>query len=60
VDAGGFERCLTLRQHSEAVQLDFEKGTRLGVSGPPSFSSSERIIAGNQPIEVFASLIDQE
>jgi protein-disulfide isomerase len=60
LDMVAFDRCASSRTYREAVQHDVDEGTRLGVTGTPTFFINGRSIAGTQPIDAFASLIDQE
>ncbi len=60
LDIVAFDRCLSSHTYREAVQRDVDEGTRLGVTGTPTFFINGRMIAGTQPIDAFASLIEQE
>jgi protein-disulfide isomerase len=42
------------------VQNDIDEGVRAGVTGTPTFFINGRLIAGAQPVERFAALIDEE
>jgi len=55
-----FEVCLSTGKYKAAVQKDSDDGTRLGLTGTPAFFINGRELAGSQPIEAFAAIIDEE
>ena len=55
-----FERCLNARTHRSAVQKDIDEGTRVGVTGTPTFFINGRVISGAQPLESFTRIVDEE
>ncbi len=60
LDVSSFESCLASGKYKVAVQKDFLEGARLGLTGTPIFFINGREISGNQPVEVFAAMIDEE
>ena len=60
VEMETFERCLNARTYRSAVQKDIEEGTRLGVTGTPTFFINGRAISGAQPLESFTRIVDEE
>jgi protein-disulfide isomerase len=42
------------------VQQDLNEGARLGLTGTPTFFINGREISGNQPLEAFEAIIDEE
>jgi protein-disulfide isomerase len=55
-----FERCVNARTYRLAVQPDIAEGTRLGVTGTPTFFINGRVISGAQPLESFTRIVDEE
>ena len=60
LDFNAFDRCLSSGKYKAAVQRDLIDGTKLGVTGTPTFFINGREISGNQPLEIFAAIIDEE
>jgi len=60
LDVSSFEHCLASGKYKAAVQKDFLEGARLGLTGTPTFFVNGREISGNQPVEAFAAMIDEE
>lgn len=60
LDVPAFEKCFNSGKYKAAVQKDIEEGTRLGVTGTPSFFIDGRLLVGAQPLESFARVIDDE
>jgi protein-disulfide isomerase len=60
LDLGAFEQCFTSGRYQAAVQQDLEEGSRLGVSGTPSFFINGRELTGAQPLERFVRVIEEE
>jgi protein-disulfide isomerase len=60
LDMGAFDACLTAGTYRAAVQKDIDEGTRLGVTGTPTFFINGRVIAGAQPLETFTRIADEE
>jgi protein-disulfide isomerase len=42
------------------VQQDIAEGTRLGVTGTPTFFVNGRLLVGAQPLAAFVSVIEGE
>ena len=55
-----FEQCLTSEKYKTLVQKDVDEGTRLGVSGTPTFFINGRVLSGAQPLATFAGIVDEE
>src|SRR5262245_2127509 len=60
LDVNVFDLCLRSGKYKAAVQRDLIDGTKLGVTGTPTFFINGREISGNQPLEIFAAIIDEE
>ena len=43
-----------------AVQRDVDEGVRFGVDGTPGFFVNGRMLSGNQPMQTFVTMIDDE
>ncbi|MEX0804213.1 MAG: thioredoxin domain-containing protein [Candidatus Binatia bacterium] len=55
-----FEECLGTGKYKAVVQKDADDGAGLGITGTPAFFINGRELAGAQPIEAFAAMIDEE
>ena len=60
LDVGAFDGCLGSGKSKALVQRDLRDGAQLGVTGTPTFFINGREISGNQPLEVFGAIIDEE
>ncbi len=60
LDTGSFDDCLDSGKHAETVESDLKAGARAGVSSTPAFFVNGRYLAGAQPFELFAEIIDDE
>jgi protein-disulfide isomerase len=60
LDVPKFEQCVSSRAHRAGVQGDMEEGSRLGVTGTPSFFVNGRPLHGAQPLEAFVRVIEEE
>lgn len=60
VDVPKFEECLASGRTRAAIEADVAEGTRLGLTGTPSFLINGRLLPGAQPMEKFVEIIDQE
>jgi protein-disulfide isomerase len=60
VDVAKFESCLSSGVHKVAVQRDLDEGTRLGVTGTPTFFINGRALTGVQSLEAFVRVIEEE
>ena len=52
-------QALADRRHRAAVEADQQLGSSLGVTGTPSFFVNGRRLVGAQPVDRFATLIDE-
>ena len=60
LDAGRFNSCLSGTDAKAAVQRDVDEGVRFGVDGTPGFFVNGRMLSGNQPMQTFVTMIDDE
>jgi protein-disulfide isomerase len=60
LDVNAFDRCLGSGKFKAVVQRDLIDGAQLGVTGTPTFFINGREISGNQPMEIFTAIIDEE
>jgi protein-disulfide isomerase len=60
LDAASFTQCLDSGKHEPAVTKDIEEGSRLGVTGTPTFFINGRQLVGAQPLTAFQKIIDGE
>ena len=55
-----FSDCLANDKYQREVASDLQEGTRMGVSGTPTFFINGRMAEGALPLEVFQKLIESE
>jgi protein-disulfide isomerase len=55
-----FDRCFASRKYKGVVQQDLNEGAQLGLTGTPTFFINGREISGNQPLEAFERILDEE
>jgi protein-disulfide isomerase len=55
-----FDRCFTTAKYKGIIQKDLSEGTQLGLTGTPAFFINGREISGNQRLETFAAIVDEE
>lgn len=60
LDASRFATCLDSGRHVGAVAADIQEGTRLGITGTPTFFINGRLVVGALPLETFQRLIERE
>jgi len=60
LDAARFNSCLSGTDAKAAVQRDVDEGVRFGVDGTPGFFVNGRMLSGNQPMQTFVTMIDDE
>lgn len=60
LDVEAFAQCLESGRHQAALQQDIEIGTRLGVTGTPTFFINGRMLVGAQPLARFVDVIEEE
>jgi protein-disulfide isomerase len=60
LDGAAFDECLKVGRFRNEVQEDLTEGSRFGVRGTPAFFVNGRFLAGNQPYEALARIIDEE
>jgi len=60
LDAEAFDECLDSEKYAQAVADDYRAGTRLGISGTPTFFINGRFVSGAVGIETFTEIIDEE
>lgn len=60
LDANSFAICLDSGRHTAAVAADVQEGTRLGITGTPTFFINGRLVVGALPLEAFQRIIERE
>lgn len=60
IGAAAFSACLQSDRHDGAIQKSLDEGTRLGVTGTPTFFINGVALFGAKPIQEFQQVIDQE
>lgn len=55
-----FHDCLDRKKYLEAVKQDYEEGFMYNVTGTPTFFINGRMLQGNQDIEEFKRVIEEE
>jgi protein-disulfide isomerase len=60
LDLALYRRAVDGGQGKDRIQADLDQGTRFGVRGTPSFFINGRSFIGNQPIEGFKKVINDE
>ncbi len=59
LDVEKFESDLASGRYEAAVARDFQEGQQMGVSGTPTFIINGEVLAGLQPVGVFADAIER-
>ena len=60
LNVDSFDRCFASGKYKAVVQQDLNEGAQLGLNGTPTFFINGREISGNQPLEAFEAIIDEE
>ncbi|MEO8701035.1 MAG: thioredoxin domain-containing protein [Kofleriaceae bacterium] len=60
LDMVRFRADLDTRKHKPQIDADVKDAVALGVSGTPTFFINGRPVHGNQPLKVFADVVDEE
>jgi protein-disulfide isomerase len=60
LDLNAFNRCVVSGKFRAVVHRDSLDGTQLGVRETPTFFINGREISGNQPLEAFEAIVDEE
>lgn len=60
VDRDKFATCFFQNIHREAVERDVSEGSKLGITGTPTFFINGRLLSGALPIDEFARVIEEE
>jgi protein-disulfide isomerase len=60
LNADAFNQCLDSSKYSERVRDGVSEGSDLGVNSTPTIFINGRRLAGAQPYEVFAAIVDEE
>jgi protein-disulfide isomerase len=60
LNVDSFDRCFANGKYKAVVQRDLNEGAQLGLTGTPTFFINGREISGNQPLETFEAIIDEE
>ena len=59
VDASSFNSCLDSEKYKDKVNKDMAAGTKVGVTGTPTFFINGTELVGAQPLRVFQSEIEK-
>ena len=60
LNVDSFDRCFASGRYKGVVQQSLNEGVKLGLTGTPTFFINGREISGNQPMEAFVAIIDEE
>jgi protein-disulfide isomerase len=60
MDVKAFAACRASGKYKASVQASTQEGTKLGITGTPTFFINGRLVVGAQPIDAFAKIIDDE
>jgi protein-disulfide isomerase len=60
LNVDSFDRCFASGKYKAVVQQNLNEGAQLGLTGTPTFFINGREISGNQPLEAFEAIIDEE
>lgn len=60
IDVAPFEACYKERRFKTQVEASVQDGSRLGVTGTPTFFINGRNVTGALPLESFAKVVDEE
>ena len=60
LDSAKFDKCLDSGGEAAAIQKDQAEGSRLGLTGTPTFFVNGHFISGNISYETLQGLVDQE
>ncbi len=60
LDAALFQSCLTRPKYDAVLSADYSVGRGQGVTGTPGFFLNGQYVAGAQPYEAFAAIIEAE
>jgi protein-disulfide isomerase len=60
LDAAKLASCLASGRAAESIAKDVEEGSKFGITGTPGFFVNGRTLSGNQPLEGFVKIIDEE
>jgi protein-disulfide isomerase len=59
-DAAAFSQCLDSHKYRAAIAADIETGSKLGVTGTPTFFINGVLLVGNQPAAEFQRIVERE
>jgi protein-disulfide isomerase len=60
LDVDEFESCLKGNKYEDRVDEDFALATEKGVTGTPTFFINDQVISGNESLNTFTQVIDEE
>lgn len=60
LDTGPFTACLASDRYDAAIRDSVEAGSRMGVSGTPTYFINGRMLSGARPFEEFRQIIEAE
>ena len=59
-DRAAFDQCLDSHKYQAAVNADIEAGSKVGVTGTPTFFINGEVLVGNQSLGDFQRIIERE
>jgi len=60
LDSQAFNACVDNRTYKKDVDTDITDGQKVGVYGTPAFFVNGRALWGDQPMDAFKRVIDEE
>lgn len=60
MEVAAFEACRAATKYKASVEESIQEGTKLGITGTPTFFINGRVLVGAQPFDAFAKVIDEE
>ena len=60
LEVESFRSCYNTGKYKKLVQRDYNEGADLGITGTPTFFINGREFSGNQPVEAFSAIIEEE
>jgi protein-disulfide isomerase len=60
LDPRTFATCLASDRHDAAIRASVDEGSRMGVTGTPTYFINGRMLTGARPFEEFRRVIDAE
>jgi protein-disulfide isomerase len=60
LDMEKFNGCFDSKKYETALRKDMDQGSKLGISGTPTFFVNGREVSGSLPVTAWSKLIDEE